>query len=106
MEEVFRRLFEACEVRSLPKEKQQKYQSNMTTKRDYENILYTAELRGEKRGVKKGIEEGIEIGVEKGIEKGIEKEARRIASEMKEEGVSEAIICRLSKLSPEEVRML
>ncbi len=94
MEEVFRRLFEACEVRSLPKEKQQKYQRNMTTKRDYENILYTAELRGEKRGV------------EKGIEIGIEKEVRRMASEMKEEGVSMAIICRVSKLSPEEVRML
>ena len=53
MEEVFRRLFEACEVRSLPNEKQQKYQRNMTTKRDYENILYTAELRGENRGVTK-----------------------------------------------------
>ncbi|MBR1705603.1 MAG: PD-(D/E)XK nuclease family transposase [Bacteroidales bacterium] len=51
MEEVFRRLFEACEVSRLPEEEQTEYmEDNMTTRMDMENILFTAELRGEERG--------------------------------------------------------
>ena len=94
MEEVFRRLFEACEVKSMPSEKQNQYQRNMTTKRDRENILYTAELRGEKRGMEKGISDGQE------------KEKRRIAAEMKKLGLADPVICQATDLSLEEVRAL
>ena len=39
----------------------------MTTKMDWENILYTAELRGTERGMKKGIEKGIEKGAREAL---------------------------------------
>ena len=87
MEEVFRRLFEACVVRSLPKEKQQKYQRNMTTKRDYENILYTAELRGEKRG----------------REEGMDKTKMVILKKMTDENADPSLIKMVSELSRDEI---
>ncbi len=87
MEEVFRRLFEACEVRSLPNEKQQKYQRNMTTKRDYENILYTAELRGEKRG----------------REEGMDKTKMVILKKMTDENADPSLIKMVSELSRDEI---
>ena len=74
----------------------------MTTKRDRENILYTAELRGEKRGMAKGLVEGME----KGISDGQEIEKRRIATEMKKLGLADPVICQATDLSLEEVRAL
>ena len=81
IEKVFHKLFEACELKSLPEEEQTKYKEDMTTKMDWENILYTAELRGTERGLKKGMEKGMEKGLEKGIKKGIKKGMEKGARE-------------------------
>ena len=70
MEQVFRKLFTACEIKQLSEEEQSQYKTDMTTKMDWENILYTAELRGTERGMEKGIKKGIKKGIEEGIEKG------------------------------------
>jgi SOS response regulatory protein OraA/RecX len=55
----------------------------MTTKRDWENILYTAELRGEKRGR--------------------EEERQRIASELLSLGVPDRIIQEALEMSLEDL---
>ena len=67
VERVFQRLFEACELQGLTKIEQTEYKKDiMTTKRDWENILYTAELRGEEKGYKAGEVKGMEDGIKKG----------------------------------------
>ena len=78
MEKVFRKLFEACELKSLSEEDQTKYKEDMTTKMDWENILYTAEQRGTERGMKKGMEKGMKKGIEKGTRDTLVKTARRM----------------------------
>ena len=91
---------------------------NMSMRRDYENILYRVKLRGERIAREEGYSEsyaeafgegyakGFAKGFAKGYVEGCEKERKRIASELLSLGVSEQIICRVSRLSPEEVRML
>ena len=95
---------------------------NMSMRRDYENILYRVKLRGERiareegysesyaeafgEGYAEAFAEGYAKGFAKGYVEGCEKERKRIASELLSLGVSEQIICRVSRLSPEEVRML
>ena len=67
VERVFQRLFEACELQGLTKIEQTEYKKDiMTTRRDWENILYTAELRGEEKGYKAGEVKGMEDGIKKG----------------------------------------
>jgi predicted transposase/invertase (TIGR01784 family) len=69
MGQVFERLFDACELKSLPEEEQNEYKT-MTTKMDWENILYTAELEGEERGKAQGRAEGWAEGRAEGEEIG------------------------------------
>lgn len=87
MEEVFEKLFAACEVRSLPEVKQQQYKKHMTTRMDRENILYTAEQRGERRGMKKGVK----------------KATVTIANRLREKGVPEEIIRQATSLTPNDI---
>ena len=67
----------------------------MTTKMDRENILYTAEHRGEKRGMK--------LGMEQGMEKGAKKAAVTIANRLREQGVPEEIISQATNLTLNEI---
>ena len=59
----------------------------MTTKMDRENILYTAEHRGEKRGMKLGAK----------------KAAVTIANRLREQGVPEEIISQATNLTLNEI---
>ena len=61
----------------------------MRTERDLRNqIAYARE---------EGWEEGREKGIEEGIEKGIETERSRMAAELREQGVSEDVIARVTR---------
>jgi flagellar biosynthesis/type III secretory pathway protein FliH len=81
------RLFDACEIKRLPKKQQTKYKEEiMTTKMDRENILYTAELRGREKGEKIGMEIGLEKGLEKGMEKGKHEALVQVAKRLLELG--------------------
>lgn len=52
MERVFQLLFEACDIQAMDNEDQTEYKTDiMTTAMDRENLLYSAEHRGEKRGI-------------------------------------------------------
>ena len=65
MERVFRLLFQACEIKTMERKDQQEYTTDMTTAMDRENILYSAEHRGELRGIKKGEQQTILLFMEK-----------------------------------------
>ena len=92
MEQVFQKLFAACELKSLTQEKQTQYKTDMTTKRDWENILYTAELLGTERGLAKGIAKGIVEGIEKGMAEGMEKGMAEGMEKGMAEGARNALI--------------
>ena len=64
MGQVFERLFDACELKSLPEEEQTEYKT-MTTKMDWENILYTAEMEGREIGSRQALVETARRMVEK-----------------------------------------
>ena len=53
-----------------------------------------------------GLEEGIEKGLEKGLEMGAEKNARETAARMIAEGFELDRVCRLTRLSRDEVERL
>lgn len=95
MEEVFLRLFSACELNRLPEEEQTKYRTDMTTKMDWENILYTAELRGTEKGMKKGMEKGME----KGAREALVTTARRMIREL---GYTTAQAAEATGLAPKQ----
>ena len=70
----------------------------MTTKKDWENILYTAEIRGEKKGMERGMKKGMEKGMEKGRQALI-LTARRLVNQM---GLSVEQASEATGLSPTE----
>jgi len=99
IEEVFSRLFEACELERLTAGEQTEYKEDtMTTKKDWENILYTAEIRGEKKGMERGMKKGMEKGMEKGRQALI-LTARRLVNQM---GLSVEQASEATGLSPTE----
>ena len=90
VEKIFEQLFKACEVEKLTPKQQKKYRNDMTTKRDYENILYTAEQRGLQAGLAQGRAEGREEGREE------------LTRYLKELGVPTEIIDKATALSKKE----
>ncbi len=52
--DIFQRLFKAAEIAQFTHEKRIQYDKDMMTELDWENVLYTAEHRGEQRGLHSG----------------------------------------------------
>ena len=61
---------------------------------------------GVERGVKKGYKLGVEHGIEQGIERGIEQNKIEVATGMLQENCNVDLICRVTKLSLDEVEKL
>ena len=112
--EVFRRLFEASEIAQFSEDKRIKYEQEMISERDYNNILATAREEGLKMGYeegreegrKKGRAEGFEEGREKGREEGRIEERLVMAQKLKNLGVSDVIIAESSGLTVEQIKEL
>lgn len=90
-DEVFKDFFRKAEIAAFTPEKKDQYIAEMITERDYENILYTANLMG------------MEKGEEKGIAKGKAEAKIETAKNIKAKGISDEIICECTGLSPELV---
>ena len=107
MERVFRLLFQACEIKTMERKDQQEYTTDMTTAMDRENILYSAEhrgeLRGEQRGIKIGEQRGIKIGEQQGIKKG---EVQTVLRFMEKFGITPEQAAECTGLSVSELRSL
>ena len=83
----------------------------MTTAMDRENILYSAEhrgeLRGEQRGIKIGEQRGIKIGEQRGVQKGIKKgEEQTTLRFMETFGITPEQAAECTGLSVSELRSL
>lgn len=51
-------LWHAGEIAAFPKEKRAKYDTDMITEWDHENMMYSAEMKGRKEGLAEGKAEG------------------------------------------------
>lgn len=100
--EVFRRLFEASEIAQFSEDKRIKYEQEMISERDYNNILATAR----EEGLKLGHEEGYDKGRAEGREEGRMKERLEIAKRLKNLGVSDAVIVESSGLTIDQIKEL
>ena len=98
MEEVFRAIFDACEIRALDENEQKEYKATMTTQWDLDDQMTTAYLKGEA----KGLERGEMIGEARGETKKRNEIARALLSL----GVFEDIIAKATEMTPKEVEAL
>lgn len=72
-----------------------------------EKTLYnSAERKGMEKGMEKGLAEGMEKGLEKGLEKGKAEEQLLIASNMKKQGISAAIISQCTGLPIKDIDLI
>ncbi|MBO8485426.1 MAG: Rpn family recombination-promoting nuclease/putative transposase [Bacteroidetes bacterium] len=83
---AFERLFEACEIAKFTPEEKLRYEHDMITERDYDNIIYTAKAEGLAEGEAKGKTD--------------------VARAMKAKGIEISLIAELTGLSEEEIQRL
>ena len=109
-ERVFERVFRVAEIARLDKRDLAAYEESVKVFRDLNNVISTAEWKGEVKGHAKGLEEGLAKGLEEGHAKGLEdgKRERKIemARGMKAEGIPLATIQKISGLSIQEIENL
>ena len=82
-------MFSSADLHNFAPDDKIKYLNDMTTERDIRNQIAFAK--------DKGFEEGREEGFEDGIEKGREEERERIVSALRDQGISEEIIAKVSE---------
>ena len=115
---AFERLFEACEIAKFTPEEKLKYEHDMITERDYDNIIYTAKTEGRAEGIAEGEAKGRAEGLAEGEAKGrVEGKAEGLAEgrtegktdvarAMKTKGLEMSLISELTGLSEEEIQRL
>ena len=94
----FTKLLQAGRLANYTPEELDQYRYALKIYRDSKNIYDFAVEKGEK----KGFEEGIQIGVDKGIQE----EKRRVAKQMKQQGLPIQTIAICSGLTEEEIEQL
>ena len=111
---AFERLFEACEIAKFTPEEKLRYEHDMITERDFDNIIYTAKAEGRTEGKAEGLAEGRTEGKAEGLAEGEAKgraEGRTegktdVARAMKAKGLEIGLISELTGLSVEEIQRL
>jgi predicted transposase/invertase (TIGR01784 family) len=93
-EKIFKKLFEQAELANYSEQEYTEYEHSLKVYRDLNNVIETAESKGEKRGEARGIAKG-EI-----------KKAKEIARSLLEEGLPIELIMKATKLSKEEIEQL
>jgi predicted transposase/invertase (TIGR01784 family) len=101
-EKIFKKLFEQAEIANYSEQEYNEYEQSLKIYRDLNNVIETAEAKGEKRGKAEGKAEGL---VE-GEEKGRFKEKKMMATSMLAEGLTTELIMKVTQLSPEEIEQL
>ncbi len=89
-EKIFAKLFEQAELANYSEQEYTEYEHSLKIYRDLNNVIETAESKGEKRGIAKG-----EI-----------KKAKEIARSLLEEGLPIELIMKATKLSKKEIEQL
>ena len=97
-EEFFRHLFHSAELANMTSVQRINYDKEMHTLLDYYAQMECA--------TEKGLEKGLAKGLAKGREEGRKEGAMDTVRQFKQGGVAEEVICRVTGLTPEEVRAL
>ena len=97
-ERVFRRLFEAAEIARFSRRELLEYEESLKVYRDWFSVLSTAEKKGLKRGMRRGMKEGLKAGMEK--------ERMTIARRLKEGGMTDEEVARVTGMEVELVRKI
>ena len=92
--EVYTRIFSACEIAGFPEDKRIKYEQAMNDEKRLRSEYNTARRMG------------LEEGLEKGREEGREEARLESARKFKQLGVAAEIIAEATGLSPEEIARL
>ena len=93
-EKIFKKLFEQAEIANYSEQEYTEYEHSLKVYRDLNNVIETAESKGEKRGIAKGKIEGK-------IEGKLE-----VARSLLEEGLPIELIIKTTQLSKEEIEKL
>ncbi|MEY3220552.1 MAG: hypothetical protein RIT27_1909 [Pseudomonadota bacterium] len=93
-EKIFSKFFEQAELANYSDQEYREYEQSLKVYRDLNNVINTAYDEGETKGFQKGIE--------KGIEKGI----RLTAQKLKQEGLSNEMISKVTGLTITEIEQL
>ena len=86
-------MFSSADLHNFAPDDKIKYLNDMTTERDIRNQIAFAK----DKGFEEGREEGFEDGIEKGREEGRVEERERIVSALRDQGISEEIITKVSE---------
>jgi len=97
-EKIFAKLFEQAEIANYSEQEYTEYEHSLKVYRDLNNVIETAESKGEKRGEARG--------EKRGIAKGEIKKAKEIARSLLEEGLPIELIMKATKLSKAEIEQL
>ena len=106
----FTKFLQAGRLASYTKEELDQYLYALKIYRDSKNIYDTAVENSEKKGFEKGKQVGIKMGVDQGLKmgvnQGIYEEKRRVAKQMKQQGLPIPTIAICSGLTEEEIEQL
>jgi predicted transposase/invertase (TIGR01784 family) len=91
---IFDKLFETLEIKQLTEEEMETYNKSILKYRDVRSAVELA------------LERGVEKGVERGMQQGLEKGIRITAMKCLEEGMSIELICRITGLTPGQIKQI
>ena len=95
-------LLESGRIAGFSREKRTKYDADMITERDYQNILATAREQGHDAGFAEGEARGIERGRAAGLAEGKAEVARKLLAS----GMPEAQVAEFTGLTAEQLEEL
>ena len=99
-------LLESGRIAGFSREKRTKYDADMITERDYQNILATAREQGHDAGFAEGREAGRAAGLAEGEARGIERGRAEVASKLLASGMLESQVAEFTGLTAEQLEEL
>ena len=99
-------LLESGRIAGFSREKRTKYDADMITERDYQNILATAREQGHDAGFAEGREAGRAEGEARGIERGRAAGLAEVARKLLASGMPEAQVSEFTGLTTEQLEEL
>ena len=99
-------LLESGRIAGFSREKRTKYDADMITERDYQNILATAREQGHDAGFAEGREAGRAAGLAEGEARGIERGRAEVARRLLASGMPESQVSEFTGLTAEQLEEL
>ena len=102
----FRELYEECKLSKLSDMEKEEYAKSILEYDDVKDAIEYNRRLAREEGREEGIVQGIEQGIKQGRTEGLEEAKRLLALNMLAEGISPAVVARISGLTEDEVLAL